>query len=279
MAEAKEQGVVPRTASTSGYQPGDWFWDSRKKANDSNSTLWFNALRLLDLPLQWYMLRSGVGSSLIRRLGGNPIMPSASPPTALGLSPYHTLIFGLAVGSSAKQIYWKTLVNDTNMPMGFSTAICVYNTVLNSFNTLLAIWAVTSQQPVDESSLSATLASAPLALKVGLPMYAVGLFVEWWCEIQRQSFKRDPRNKGKPYAGGLFGVVRNVNYSGYTLWRAGYSAICGGWVWAGVQAAWLLGDFGARAVPSMDAYCEKRYGEQWAEVKRKVPHALVPGIY
>lgn len=150
------------------------------------------------------------------------------------------------------------------MPLGFSTVVCVYNTVLNSFNTLLALWAVTSQQPLDESSFSAMLSSAPLAVKVAIPVYSVGLFVEWWCEIQRQAFKRDARNKGKPYAGGLFGIVRNVNYSGYTLWRSGYSLACGGWVWAAAQAAWLFGDFAARAVPSMDAYCEKRVSHHYA---------------
>jgi protein-S-isoprenylcysteine O-methyltransferase Ste14 len=197
----------------------------------------------------------------------------------LGLSPYHTLVMGLATGSALKQIYWKLFVNDLAMPAGFSVGIAAYNTILNTLNTAFALWSVTSQQPSAQSSLSALFKSAAPSLSVGIALYAIGIFVEWYCEVQRASFKAKPENKGKPYSDGLFGVVRNVNYTGYTLWRTGYSLVCAGWTWGVLQAAWLAGDFCARAIPSLDTYCEKRYGEQWDSVRRKVPYKFFPGVY
>lgn len=253
------------TTSSSGYQPSPWFWDSRKKGPSTSGTVTFTTLRALDLPFQWWLLKSGTGISILRRLGASPIQQPLLQNTGniLGLSPYHSLIFGLAAGSSTKQIYWKLFVGDTVMPSSFAGIVSVYNTTLNSFNTLLALWAVTSQQPSDQSSLTAFVTSAPPALQAGIALYAVGLFTEWYCEIQRKNFKSDPKNRDKPYSEGLFGLARNINYGGYTLWRSGYSLICGGWVWAGIMGSWLAGDFATRAIPSMDAYCQERVSGVW----------------
>lgn len=270
--------ITDRTPSSKGFVPQNWFWESRKKDPTLHTAVLFTVLRLADLPLQYYFLRSGLGSSLIAKLGGTPVTPPVSSTSILGLQPYHALIMVLATGSSLKQIYWRLAICDTSMPNSFSTLVAVYNTVLNLLNTTLALWSVTSQQPSASSSLFST--SAPAALIVGIPLYTIGIFTEWWCEIQRRAFKLDPANKGKPYTGGLFSLARNINYGGYTLWRTGYSLICGGWVWGAVVATWLAGDFCARAIPSMDAYCEKRYGRvQWEGVRRKVPYVLLPGIY
>ncbi|KAK4549409.1 hypothetical protein LTR36_006406 [Oleoguttula mirabilis] len=267
-------------ASRSGYDPGKWYWETRRKINYPAGTVLFTLLRVADLPLQWWLLRSSAIPDGIARLGGAPVpLAYTTTTTALGLSPYHSLILALATGSSLKQIYWKLFINDTSMPLNFSTIVCVYNTLLNTFNTALAFWSVTSQQPSDQSSLQSFFATAPLTLPVGIALYSVGIFVEWYCEVQRKAFKAKPENKGKPYSGGLFGLARNINYGGYTLWRTGYSLICGGWPWAVLMAAWLAGDFCARAIPSLDAYCEKRYGEQWEEVRRKVPYRLLPWVY
>jgi protein-S-isoprenylcysteine O-methyltransferase Ste14 len=282
MSDPKEHGIVPREPSKkSGYQPPNWYWESRKKGPTSAGTILFVALRALDLPFQYYLLTSGLGSNIISSLGGTPVLqsPVASSAGILGLSSYHSLVMGLATGSALKQIYWKLAINDLAMPAGFSVTIAFYNTILNTLNTCFALWSATSQQPVAQSSLSTLLQTAPPTLLLGIPLYAVGLFVEWYCEVQRAAFKAKPENKGKPYSGGLFGVVRNVNYTGYTLWRTGYSLICAGWTWGAVQAVWLAGDFCARAIPCLDTYCEKRYGEQWEVVRRDVPWKFIPGIY
>lgn len=249
MAEAKG------STSRDGYKPADWFWDTRRKGPSTAGTMAFLGLRALDLPFQWWLLSTGSG--ILERFGATAVRHSGNT-TFLGLSPYQSVVLGLAFGSAAKQAYWKLFIGDTVVPVPFAVGIAAYNTILNSLNTFLALWTVTSQQPIDQSSLRAFFTTCPPALPVGLALYSVGLFTEWYCEVQRKSFKQDPSNKGKPYAGGLFSLARNINYGGYTLWRSGYSLICGGWIWAGIMCTWLAGDFINRAIPSMDAYCEKR---------------------
>jgi len=249
--------------SKSGFDPGPWYWNTRKKRINHLGTALFTLGRLADLPLQYWLLRKSYFlPDLIAKLGGTPV-PLVQPGfttsvLGLGLSPYQMLIMGLATGSSLKQIYWKLFVNDTNMTYSFNTIVCVYNTLLNTFNTGLAFWSATSQQPADQSSLQSFFATTPITLPIGITLYSVGLFIEWYCELQRKAFKSKPENKDKPYSDGLFGLARNINYGGYTLWRMGYSLICGGLPWAIFMAAWLAGDFCGRAIPSLDAYCEKR---------------------
>ncbi|KAK5258127.1 hypothetical protein LTR40_008520, partial [Exophiala xenobiotica] len=98
-------------------------------------------------------------------------------------------------------------------------------------------------------------------------------------EIQRKWFKDEPRNDGKVYSAGLFSVVRHAPYSGYTLWRTGYATAAGGPVWGALTATWFIYQFVNSSVPMLDKYMSKRYGEQWAQVKRKVPYALIPGVW
>lgn len=245
----------------------DWAGSSgRVKGRSTSGTLVFVLLRLLDLPLQ-YTLLSGLGSRLITRLNGSPttyattllassssINPlhallASSSPTFIGLSPYHTLILLLATGSAAKQIFWVASICNYEFPPGIACVVGAYNIVLNTINTLLALWIASSNNP---SSGRAT------SLDVGLALYVVGLLTEWICEVQRKAFKAKPENKDKPYSDGLFGLATNINYGGYTLWRTGYAIVCAGLPWGIVMTAWSVGDFVARAVPGMDEYCQKR---------------------
>ncbi|KAK6440256.1 hypothetical protein LTR95_003521 [Oleoguttula sp. CCFEE 5521] len=278
---------MPSSTSKTNYEPPQWFWDSRKKGPSAAGTFLFVALRAIDLPFQYWLLSSGAGSRSLATIGLSSPSASAPLPTtgvlgqissATGLSPYHALIMVLVTGSAAKQIYWKLEICDTVMPPGFSVGVAAYNTILNSLNTLFSLSSL-SQDPSALLSQPLSLSSVPPTLAVGVPLYAVGLFWEWYSEIQRKAFKVDPKNKGKPYSDGLFGLARNINYGGYTLWRTGYSLISAGWAWGAVQSAFLAGDFTQRGIPSLDAYCEKRYGAQWDEVRRKVPYKLIPYIY
>jgi len=73
-------------------------------------------------------------------------------------------------------------------------------------------------------------------------------------EIQRKAFEDNPQNKGKPYGGGQFGLATNVNYGGYTLWRAGYACVAAGPVWDLIVGGSFAWDFTQRAIPSVDQY-------------------------
>ncbi|KAI4804941.1 hypothetical protein E4T44_11360, partial [Aureobasidium sp. EXF-8845] len=139
-----------------------WFEETRKKGVSVVGNALFTFLRLADLPLQYYILSSGLGLRLVQKLGGTTISKAVtSPTTATGLSPYHSLVFGLAIGSAAKQIYWCLGVADNKFDPGFSTMIAAYNTVLNTLNTLLTLWAVTSNHPAIAGTWTELLTSRP----------------------------------------------------------------------------------------------------------------------
>ncbi|KAL1311482.1 hypothetical protein AAFC00_004423 [Neodothiora populina] len=260
-----------------------WFNDTRRKEISTSGNVIFCILRLLDLPLQYHLLHSTLGTGIVRKLGGTAIAPGSGTTlntTVLGLSLYHSLIWTLAVGAAAKQIYWCLFICDNAFEPGFSTTIAVYNTLLNTINTLLSLWAFSSNYSGAATRIE-LLISAPhvSSIPVGVALYATGIIVEWWCEIQRKRFKQDPANKGRLYANGLFGLARNINYGGYTIWRVGYSIICAGLPWGLGVGMFLFGDFANRAVPYLETYLGEKYGDQFEQVKKKVPYALLPGLY
>lgn len=92
---------------------------------------------------------------------------------------------------------------------------------------------------------------------IGVGAYVLGMATESISEIQRKNFKADPRNAGKPYTGGLFGLARHINYGGYTVMRAGYALATGGWMWSAFVGAFFFRDFATRGVPVLDEYCSK----------------------
>jgi len=103
--------------------------------------------------------------------------------------------------------------------------------------------------------------------------------LEFGSEIQRQVFKKDRKNKGKVYDGGLFSLSRHINYFGYTLWRTGYALAAGGWTWGAVTASFFVYDFNFRAIPVLQHYLEENYGPEYEQYKQAVPYKFVPFIY
>lgn len=93
---------------------------------------------------------------------------------------------------------------------------------------------------------------------LGALLFDVGITTETAAELQRRAFKRDPRNAGKPFSGGLFGLARNINYGGHILWKMGNALAAGGWVWGVLVGAGYLYDFATRGVPVLDGYCEEK---------------------
>lgn len=79
-------------------------------------------------------------------------------------------------------------------------------------------------------------------------------------EVQRLMFKRNPENKGKPYGGGLFSLATNINYGGYTLWRAGAAVSAAGLGWGAIMGGFFFHVFTTSAIPSLDRYCTGKVG-------------------
>ncbi|KAH7875829.1 uncharacterized protein C8R40DRAFT_1169962 [Lentinula edodes] len=215
----------------------------------------FVLARALDLPLQYAILSSrSLTAPLIHALGGTAILPTGRPlflmGTNTGLSPQRAILFGMALGSFVKQSHWINTILFTNT----ATSVLAYPTV-NGDETVL-----------------------PVPTIFGLGFYALGMVLEWGSEIQRLRFKKNPRNKGRVYTKGLFGLARHINYGGYVLWRTGFAMAAAGWTWGLVTGAFYTYNFLTDGIPELDGYCKKRYTEEWSQYKRDVPYKLFPFI-
>ncbi|RDB26341.1 hypothetical protein Hypma_006743 [Hypsizygus marmoreus] len=232
---------------------------SRIKRPSPLGTTVFVGLRMLDPLLQHAILAHNVGSALITRLGGRIIPQGAPISDVIALSPYRLVLLSMAAGGAFKQIFWLLTVSQEEMPVKSAIAISAINIILNSANSLLFLCAATTTVRGRAENLSDPgFPSIPLA---------------------RKRFKKDPRNKGKNYTGGLFSLARHINYGGFTLWRTGYALASGGWIWGGVVGALFFYDFATRGVPVLDDYCQAKYGEAWSAYKNKVSFKLFPGLY
>ncbi|KAF2685397.1 hypothetical protein K458DRAFT_365768 [Lentithecium fluviatile CBS 122367] len=237
----------------------------------------FFLLRAVEPYLQYSILAHGVGTGLLHSVGlrtlppGLPAQTGFSAIDGLGLSPYRLVLLGMAVGSSVKQNIWVTALSGEPMTVRDAIIIGVFNSVFNSVSSYAFILRATS------ASLESTFPQP--ALIVGSALYVTGILTELIAEIQRKRFKADPKNKGKPYTGGLWSFARHINYGGYTLWRAGYALTGGGWIMGAIVGAFFFSDFATRAVPVLSDYCEKRYGEDWDKFKKQTKYRLIPGIY
>ncbi|OJJ35829.1 hypothetical protein ASPWEDRAFT_60025 [Aspergillus wentii DTO 134E9] len=241
----------------------------------------FIGLRAADVFWQYNLLRRSWGMAIIEKLGGHaaPAIQVLHPVGLTGLRPYYDLVSLFSLGSSVKQIAHMALVSEQEMSTGSAVAIAAFNTIFNSVNTLFSLWAVSSPaSSISYLSNWKDTLSNPL-IAVGVGAYTIGILTEAISEFQRKAFKNDPANKGKPYAGGLFSLARNINYGGYTIWRTGYALATGGIAWGIATFAFYFADFATRGVPVLEEYLTSRYGDAYEEVKSRVPYSLIPGIY
>lgn len=242
-------------------------------------TATFIGLRILDPFIQYGILRYGYGSSLLHSLGlstlpaGLPTNTGLPPIDGLGLSPYRLILLAMTTGSCAKQIWWLVGTSQEKFGVGPAVMVSAYNTILNAVNNLLFTTTAFS------ASLSGGETFPQPPLIIGTLLFTVGLLAEAISEYQRARFKKDPKNKGKPFTGGLFKYARHINYGGYNLWRAGYAMAAGGWAWGIAAFVWQFADFALRAVPVLDGYCESRYGQSWKDFREQTKWRLIPYIY
>lgn len=237
----------------------------------------FFILRGIEPVLQYSILAHGLGTSVLHRVGLRTLPPGLPTHTGislidgLGLSPYRLVMLGMAVGAAVKQNIWVTALSGEPMPVTGAIAVGVFNAVFNSLSTYAFLTTATS---------ASTEADFPQpALLIGGSLYVVGIMTELIAEVQRKRFKANPDNKGKAYTGGLWSFARHINYGGYTIWRAGYAMVGGGYTLGALVGSFFAWDFTQRAIPILSEYCEKRYGAQWDEFKQKTPYQLIPYIY
>jgi hypothetical protein len=230
---------------------------SRRKTASAVGRGIFIGLRALDVWWQYRLLRDGWAAQAIKTLGGQsvPVQQILTAANVTCLQPYYGLVSLLSLGSSVKQIATMMIVSEQETPVSSAITIAAFNTIFNTVNTLLSVWTVTSQAPtvVSSGQSPAYLFANPL-IAIGAGAYVLGILTEAVSEFQRTAFKKKPENKGKPYGGGLFYFATNINYGGYTIWRAGYALVTGGFSLATITFSFFFYDFAARGVPVLDDY-------------------------
>jgi len=227
---------------------------SRVKRFNAVGTTIFVGLRAADVLLQYAILSRGWAPSLIEFLGGQSVEPEQLLTSSGHLQPYFTMIALMAFGSAFKQILAILVVSQQDTPPSSAVMIALFNTIFNSLNSVLSTWTATSRSP----PASSTSLVPSLFDVIGPSFYLVGILTETISELQRTAFKKNPANKGKPYAGGLFSLARHINYGGYTIWRTSYAVSAGGWAWGLAVFAFFFYDFASRGVPVLDEYLSQR---------------------
>lgn len=213
----------------------------------------FVGLRLSDAICQFVALDRGFLVQALGHLPGSAL--SVFSQSNGQLRPYYGLLVAMSLGSGLKQAFHMAFISEQELSVKSGFMIGFFNIVLNTVNVLAGVWSVTSQSPSSDSIFD-TLSTPSVA--IGTALYTVGILTELFSEIQRQAFKKDPANKGKPYGGGLFSLATNINYGGYILWRAGFALTSGGWAWGLFNFCFFFYDFASRGVPVLDQYCTTR---------------------
>lgn len=115
-------------------------------------------------------------------------------------------------------------------------------------------------------------------LWAGVSLFLGGILIEMVSEEQRKAFKQDPKNKGKPFTGGLNRYVQHPNYFGYTLWRAGILLTTGSILATSIGLLWNMYTFLARSIQELQAHNIKKYGEEYPQYTKRTAK-LIPFIW
>jgi protein-S-isoprenylcysteine O-methyltransferase Ste14 len=112
---------------------------------------------------------------------------------------------------------------------------------------------------------------------VALVLFAAGASVNTISELLRHRWKRDPRNTGKLYTGGLFRYSRHVNYFGDILWVSGWALFTRN-PWSAIIPAFLFCMFAFYNAPLLDRHLAAKYGDEF-QAYRKRTMGLVPFLF
>ncbi|KAJ6463481.1 hypothetical protein C8R45DRAFT_1025917 [Mycena sanguinolenta] len=232
--------------------------------------------RLADAPLQYAIFTQGwaVKGLVAVGLRASNLLVTAGPGVA-GLGPIPTLLTGMYAVSALRHGYWVMFTNNFYWPPDLSLKLIGYNTLVNTFNTVVAVHALTSSPYPILGSFTDCIGWKQWT---GLALFASGILVETIAEERRKSFKKDPKNTGKIDDTGLWSVVRHPNYLGYLLWRVGITLTTGSLVATAAFSCWQLAAFYGNSIPGISSYMATKYGPQWEDYKRRVPSTIIPGI-
>ncbi|KAF2648918.1 hypothetical protein K491DRAFT_684290 [Lophiostoma macrostomum CBS 122681] len=168
---------------------------------------------------------------------------------------------------SLKHSLWASMMMSESMTTPFALFGVCSDLIVESINTFL--FTAASVNPLWSERL----------FYIGATLHFAGIAIELLAELQRLAFKSKPENKGKLCTTGFWAITRHINYSANVLFGFGYGLSTGGPLYTPVSAGIYLSNFIYNAIPSIEEYCEMKYGEAWQRYVEKVPSKLIPGIY
>ena len=201
--------------------------------------------RIADVGLQYALLRNG-GALAAGVLGKAATLPGD----------YSNALMGMFAVAAARHVYWVSVTNQNDFQAGMAVAVAIFNAVFDTATTLVALWVGAGR--------GGALTGSPTAL-AGPALFGVGILLEVVSEEQRSAFKRNPRNKGKPFTKGLNSIVQHPNYFGYTLWRTGMLLTTGSYVAAAVGFAFNTFTFLTSSIPDLQGHNLRKYGDEYRQ--------------
>ena len=192
-------------------------------------------------------------------------LSSSAPTTTAAFS----LLLGLVAVAVVRHAYWALIRNTNALPAAFAVAVATFNILFDTTGSLVAAWM---------AGAGGAQGQDMRVVWAGAARFAVGIGMEVLAEEQRAAFKREPRNKGKPFTGGLNAVVQHPNYLGYALWRSGLLLATGSVVAGAAGAAFNLASFIFSGIPDLQAHNLKRYGEAYRKYSQRTPK-LIPFVW
>ena len=167
----------------------------------------------------------------------------------------------------SKHAYWVTSLLQERMTWPFTLFGGVADLVYESTTSL--VFTAAARNPMFN----------PTLLKIGFVTYIAAVATELICELQRDSFKRDPKNKGKICDRGLWAWVRHPNYTANIVFGFSYGLAAGGWGYALCTGGMYASNLSMNAGPGHEEYMAKKYGDEWSQYVKRVPYRLFPGIF
>jgi steroid 5-alpha reductase family enzyme len=237
--------------------------DAFGRSSTPDATAWtiprvaLAAHRMLELLFVYYIMTT-LGARIYTYMGWQLASPIAYDRCYI--------LLGMMAITAFRQAHWG--LTYPGAVTWFIVAITFIYTVVNSMCMLIGM------------SHSTPAFGAPHVIKdiIGVVLFAVGSFLEYYSERQRAEFKADPANRGKMFTGGLFRYARHINYTGHLLYEVGQGLFAGSIACA--IGLWIFHhlDFAIRSIPLLHTYMADRYRAQYTAYCAQTPYKLIPGI-
>ena len=120
---------------------------------------------------------------------------------------------------------------------------------------------------------------SPTVFKWTPAVFVAGLSLHVVADHSKYLFRKDPKNRGRVYTGGVWGLVRHPNFLGFTIWRTAFATAAGGWGFGLLALAMFAYILGGTSVRVLEDYMSRSYGREWKRATEKVRWKMIPGVW